>query len=191
MKVTTLRNTRPSAYASGSYGWTWNKRCRADAWRQWPRARREPCRRRRERRLHGSPCAEPCPLSRRASIAGRSREFSPKTVISLPSGVRTCVGRSTPASSACLKGVNSSRSGSLPAVSQGKSLRSCVRRNERRTAWTLGSLSARSTSFPSCLALSGLSRAPLPPLMRIIRVVPCSFQRSETTTLPLARPAST
>src|SRR5438477_5961011 len=37
-----------------------------------------------------------------------------------------------------------------------------------------GSLSALSTRLPSWVAISGLSRACLPPLMRTIRVVPCS-----------------
>src|SRR5204863_10062819 len=46
-----------------------------------------------------------------------------------------------------------------------------------------GSLSGLSTRLPSWVAISGLSRACLPPLMRTIRVVPCSSISSPVLSL--------
>jgi hypothetical protein len=66
---------------------------------------------------------------RRSTSAAKS---SPKTAISLPSGVRICVGRLPRAPSSQRSGANRTKSGSLPAVSHGKSLRSLIRRNARR-----------------------------------------------------------
>jgi hypothetical protein len=57
---------------------------------------------------------------------------SPKTTISWPSGVRMCVGRSPSARVRGRCGANSSRPGSLLAVSHGIPLRSSSRRNAKR-----------------------------------------------------------
>ncbi len=81
------------------------------------------------RRCHASTASCTGVPHRRSTWVARS---SPKTGISSPSGVRTCVGRSPGAPSSRRSGANKSRSGSLLAVSHGNPLRSSIRRNARR-----------------------------------------------------------
>ena len=66
---------------------------------------------------------------RRPTSLARS---SPKIGVELPSGVRTCEGRSVSEPPSARSGAKRSRSGSLLAVSHGNPLRSSIRRNASR-----------------------------------------------------------